>query len=229
MKQTGSGSHNQRPVTAFTLIELLVVIAIIAILASLLLPALARAKKKADQTVCLSNLKQMGIAIQLYADEDDEGRLPGPCLGGVQPNYDRNQSRQLIYYIAQHLGYSAPDAKMRTAPVMICPGYVKSAPGASGGVVGRNIYHLNWDVDPTGGTARPFGDPNPPPRTPLKMTEISQLSSPADAWGIEDIDEISIYNVPEDWAETLPKRPVHGKIWNRLYFDGHVSAVPAVE
>ena len=83
----------------FTLIELLVVIAIIAILAAILFPVFAKAREKARQASCLSNCKQMGVAVMMYAQDYDE-HYPGLQNAGGPFTYNGYTHTQMLWYMA---------------------------------------------------------------------------------------------------------------------------------
>src|SRR5579871_4466808 len=94
----------------FTLIELLVVIAIIAILAAILFPVFAAAREKARQTACLSNLKQVGLAAQMYAQDYDENFVHTELGGDVSDANERYWGDMLQPYLTSWQVLVCPSA-----------------------------------------------------------------------------------------------------------------------
>lgn len=110
-----------RPTAAFTLIELLVVIAIIAILAAILFPVFAQAREKARQTSCLSNMKQIGLGVMMYAQDYDETYPLGSHLLDTATAATTWQDLIEPYVKSGVSGTGVNIVQRANAPFWICP------------------------------------------------------------------------------------------------------------
>lgn len=195
----------RRALRAFTLIELLVVIAIIAVLAALMLPALSRGKESARAIQCLNQMRQFGLAVRMYADENSD-------------HYPRSQHSAFVFNelpwersLAPLLGSSTTLWTNLLQGVYHCPSDRRSQPWS----YGLNVYYeLGPDDDYTG-----------KPQTWRRTTQVPRPASTIlFAENTSGVDHI----MPHFWVGLMDTTDVaqkrHGQRANYTYADGHAGS-----
>jgi len=222
-----------RQFAGFTLIELLVVIAIIAILAAMLLPALAAAKKRAQAISCVSSLKQVALAVQMYGDDNSGILIP------VQSAPTANQTSQPWWVaLTPYVTKSATNASAVTSRTVLwgCPTF-NAYPTNT--IISLGIVtSIGWDSG-YGLTSYPISNANGTPDfnndannnannagyTPIKLDNITYKSSRiagGDCNSYKMQGTLANLSLLSSTQESVTR---HGKSANYFFFDYHVQSL----
>lgn len=199
-------------VTAFTLIELLTVITIIGILAALVLGTLGRVRENARAATCRSNLRQIGNAFHLYANDNR----------GLLPKEHSEATESPAWYYPNLLAIYAPPGWWKDKPkgntrggVWQCPS-VREESLSWGGGYGTNRNHV---IVADGGAKR-LTDFSRPSQTFMIGDTWRKSTTPPSSW-------ISLAcSKCIGWGNTAEANPIHGGKTNVCFVDAHVKAIP---
>ena len=180
---------------AFTLVELLVVIGIIAILIALLMPALQAARKQALDTQCKSNMRQIGVALQIYSNEW-RGWLYPPRRGWSSGGVAEERWPAIVF-------------KKWNPPIMLCPSDVEDPAGEHSYIINDHLYEAGIKA----------GD-KVPGRNPSAMIVMGEKRSD---WPDYYMDSQTTSNRTDYYTRVEPWRHGLRKGSNYLFMDWHVE------